>query len=270
MSVLWYISSKMVVSLPLTVAKLAPERPEHPTTLMKKLLYLAALATLATGCSSNSTDPGTSNAHPLVSAKPGSTWNLEITQTDSTGANMSEPIEQFDSIVATGLDYMGKSGVVKVYQYTSSHGEQYGYYALESNGDLSFWLGGTGVAGIKTGWLRLPFGAGDPTTTVIFDSTAAYGPYTVNNHETATFQHTNPISLTVQGNAISADGVTGTFKTVTTSTVPNFPSQTITLPGNYYYWSRDIGFVAKSVLVYNDTFAGKITTTQTLLSYSLR
>ena len=237
---------------------------------MKKLLCLFAVAATVAGCNSNSTDPGTSNSRPLISAKPGSTWNLEITQTDSTGANLSAPVQQFDSIVATGLDYMGKSNVVKVYQYTTSNGEQYGYYALESNGDLTFWMGGVGQPGIKTGWITLPFGTGNPTTTVILDSSVQSGPYYVNNHETATFSHTNPISLTVQGNAISADGVTGSFTTVTTSNIPNYPTQTITLPGNLYYWSRDVGFVAKSVLVVSTPLYGKITTTQSLKSYTLR
>jgi hypothetical protein len=237
---------------------------------MKHLVFLAAVATLAIGCNSSSTDPGTTGGKPLITAKQGSSWTLQVTQTDSAGTNLITPIDQFDSIVATGLDYMGKSNVVKVYQYTSTNGEQYGYYALESNGDLSFWLGGIGQPGIKTGWLRMPFGTGQATTTVIFDSTAAYGPYSVNNHETATFQHTTGITMNVMGSSISADGVTGTFTTVTTSTVPNFPSQTTILPGNYYYWSRDVGFVAKSVLVVNDMFNGKVTTTQILKSYTLR
>jgi hypothetical protein len=239
---------------------------------MKKHLSFAAViaATLFAGCNSNSTDPGTSNSHPLISAKPGSTWNLELTQKDSTGADLSTPIEQFDSVVATGLDYMGKSNVVKVYQYTTSNGEQYGYYALESNGDLSMWLGGVGQPGIKTGWLTMPFGTGNPTTTVILDTTAASGPYTINNRETATFTHTNPINLTVQGNTISADGVQGDFTTVQTSNIPGFPGQTVSMPGNLYYWSRDIGFVAKSVLVSSNPFYGTITTTQSLKSYTLR
>jgi hypothetical protein len=239
---------------------------------MKHLRLLAAaslLAALASGCaSSTSSTPGSGT--PLVSAKPGSVFNLEVTYTDSNGNNLRPTDQQYDSVMATGITFQGKTNVVQIYQSVNGTPST-GYYAILDNGDLAIYAGQS-QPGMKSQWVVLPFGTGASTTTVILDTTITNGLAVSQSKETATYSHASSTTVTVAGTTLTCDGVRGQYETTSTVSIPGYPAQTTKtiLPDFYYYWSRDIGFVAKSISTSSYGFNGTMHVTQTLKSYTVR
>lgn len=142
--------------------------------IMKNIFVILFIAALALeSCNTNSTDNNPNNA--LASPKTGSYFVFDNYYIDTLGAKiLSDPnaAESIDttSVLATGINYQGKTNVTNFYNSGSDKRSYFINY--DASGDVSFFVPQkvSDVFMLRSGWLTLPV-AGLGSTTFIYADT---------------------------------------------------------------------------------------------------
>jgi hypothetical protein len=146
---------------------------------MNRILFfvIAVFVFCCVGCSYN---PGPNSTGPgkTIPAKPGSTYTFKHVGTDTTGKPIdSTAYYSRDSVVATGLDTLGKTNVTHFVTVDTLYGFPYNntYINFEPDGDISLYSTTGGLGGVTLpNWRTYPMQSHSTIGMKIGDTTVIF------------------------------------------------------------------------------------------------
>jgi len=201
--------------------------------MQKYLIVLAISAVFLASCSK--TSPAKSESVNSIQPNAGSSFTFDQYYTDTT---TGQPIAATrdtttETIVQTGLTYLGRTNVSKVVTGTK-HGNDTSYINFESNGDLSITAPAIGR------WVTMPTGS-KSTMTMTTDTTMTYGTVTMGLKMVSTTTFVGDESMTVKGHSVSVTKLLQSSDiTMINSGVPSTSTMTI-----FFYYAPSLGFITK-------------------------
>ena len=212
---------------------------------MKRVLILVLLAitTLFVSCNKES-NPVKPNADTYVQAKVGSSFTYDEYSIDpGSGLPISESRDStMQTILTTGMNFMGKTNVTKVVSNNRS-GSDTIYINIEKNNDLSiFQVIDAELGDPKTVWFSLPTGTKSVISTVLLDTIVKFFDEETQVKLSIKTSYINEEQLLINGQSLKVYKIshltTQLFKTGAESMT--FSSE------SFIYFAPSLGFIVKA------------------------
>jgi hypothetical protein len=200
--------------------------------MQKYLFVLAISAAFLVSCSK--TSPAKSELAISSQPKTGSTFTFDQYYIDTT---TGQPIANTrdtttETIVQTGLTYLGKTNVSKVVAATK-HGIDTSYLCFEPNGDISI-----NSAYLKK-WITMPTGS-KSSMTMTMDT--IFGSSKIELKMVSTTSFIGDETLTMMGRSVSVTKL----KQSSDITMINSGTQSTSNMTMFFYYAPSLGFITKS------------------------
>jgi len=171
----------------------------------------------------------------LTQPKAGSTFTYDQYYIDTTSGTPIAATRDTttETIVQTGMSYLGKTNVSKVLT-TTKHGIDTSYINYESNGDFSI-----SAAALRK-WFTMPCGSKSTSTTTT-DTTMTYGSVSIKLKMVLTTSFASKETLSVKGHSMDVLKL----KQYSVNTMTNSGSESTTIMDMSVYYSPSLGIIIK-------------------------